>query len=148
MPSTFWYPKLDVKLAAGHGASATDERPVGMLAFRRDWMRKHNIQPGLVSAVEVVGDSMEPFFISGDTVLIDHQRNQVRRGAVVAARVGKDLFVKRLEQTPSEEWLLVSDNHDYAPLALTKDDAVIGEVVWRGRWLKHFNGLTGGSTYA
>ena len=128
-------PKLEVKAAAGHGATVSDERPVGMLAFRREWMRKRNIQPGRVSAIEVSGDSMEPSLRDGDTILIDHTRNQVRRGAVVAARVSDDLFVKRLEQTPDDKWILVSDNHEYAPVALTKDGAVIGEVVWRGRWL-------------
>ena len=128
-------PKLDIQAAAGHGKAVDDERPVGLLAFRREWLRRHAIQPGLVSAVEIAGDSMEPGLSDGDTILIDHRRNQVRRGAVVAARVGGDLFVKRLEQTPTEDWLLTSDNHAYAPLALTADDAVIGEVVWRGRWL-------------
>ena len=128
-------PKLEVKAAAGPGTVVDGERPIGMLAFRREWMRKHNIQPGQVSAIEVKGDSMQPGLQDGDTILVDHQRVQVRRGAVMAARVGNDLFVKRLEQTPNGEWLLQSDNHEYAPLALGTDDAVIGEVVWRGRWL-------------
>ena len=128
-------PKLDVKLAAGHGAAATDERPVGMLAFRREWMRKYQLRSGQVSAVEVSGDSMTPYLKNGDTILVDHRRNRPRRGAVVAARANNNLFVKRLEQTPDKDWLLVSDNHEYAPLALGEDDAVIGEVVWRGRWL-------------
>ncbi len=33
------------------------------------------------------------------------------------------------------KWWLQSDNHEYASRALGKDDAVIGEVVWRGQWL-------------
>ncbi len=132
-------PKLDIQLAAGHGAAATDERPVGMLAFRREWMSEHNLQPGQVSAVEISGDSMTPGLDDGDTILVDHTRARLMRGLVVAARVGNDLFVKRLEQTPDEDWLLISDNHEYAPLALGKDDAVIGEVVWRGRWFEHLN---------
>ena len=97
-----------------------------MLAFRREWMRKHNLRPGQVSAVEVVGDSMLPYLSDGDTVLVDHTRTECKRGLVVAACIGEDLFVKRLEQTPMDDWLLVSDNHNYGPLALNADDAIIG----------------------
>ena len=128
-------PKLDIRLAAGHGASTNDERPVGMLAFRHDWMRRNNLQPGQVSAVEVMGDSMEPSFKDGDTVLVDHRRSDYQRGKVVAARVDDELFIKRLESTPNNNWLLISDNHNYAPLELTPGDAIIGAVVWRGTWV-------------
>ena len=121
--------KLDVKAATGHGATVNSERPSGMLAFRREWMHKRNIQPGRVSAIEVKGDSMELGLQEGDTILFDHARKQVCRGMVVAARVSDDLFAKRLEQTPNDKWALASDNYKYAPSALTKDDAVIGEVV-------------------
>ncbi len=129
-------PKLPVRLSAGPGASGEDETPVGLLAFRREWMRQHSLQPGRVSAVEVAGDSMKPSLNDGDTVLVDHTRAGPRRGKVVAARVGGELFIKRLHTMPPDGWLLVSDNPDYSPLMLGRDDAIIGEIVWQGRWLK------------
>lgn len=63
---------------------------------------------------------------------------------VVAARVGDDLFVKRLQQVENNNWLLASDNHQYTPIMLADAaqgsanvaigaTTVIGEIVWQGR---------------
>lgn len=130
-----WVPKLEVKLAVGHDKTASHKQPAGMLAFQRTWIRKNKIHPGKVSAVDISGDSMAPYLNDGDTILINHARTRRKRGLVVVARVRDELFVKRLEQTPDGDWLLVSDNYQYTPLSLGVDDTVLGEVVWRGRWL-------------
>ena len=49
---------------------------------------------------------MEPGLQNDGTILIDRACKQVRRCAVIAARVSNDLFVKRLKQTPDGKWTL------------------------------------------
>ena len=130
-------PKLPVSLAAGYGAAVpeVEDEPMGLLAFRRGWMRRYGLQLGQVSAVEIVGDSMEPLLIDGDTVLVDHCRSEARQGKVFAVRNINDLFVKRLERQPDNKWILTSDNKDYEPIDMSPQAILIGEVVWRGTWL-------------
>ena len=129
-------PRLPVKQAAGHGTMAPDgEKPVELLAFRREWMERNCLRPGEVSAVVVTGDSMTPTLAHGDTVLVDHQRNEARQGRIFAIRRGQDLLVKRMQNEPESGWMLTSDNEDYAPVGAGTDFRVIGEIVWRGAWL-------------
>ncbi len=129
-------PRLPVQLAAGHGAVAPDgEKPVELLAFRREWMERNGLLPGKVSAVVVTGDSMTPTLADGDTILVDHQRDEARQGRIFAVRRGRDLLVKRMQEEPVGGWMLTSDNEEYAPIGTGTDFAVIGEIVWRGAWL-------------
>ena len=129
-------PKLSVQLAAGHGAATPEvETATGFLAFRREWMQCYGLQPGQVSAVDITGDSMEPMLSDGDTVLVDHRRNEAKQGKVFAVRVEDDLLVKRLQRQPDGGWLLTSDNESYEPVSMVHHAALIGEVVWRGTWL-------------
>ena len=128
--------KLDVRAAVGHGAVVDNERPVGLLAFRRDWLRKHNLQPHYLNAIEVKGESMMPVLLDGDTILVDRSRTQPRLGKIYAARVNSDdLVVKRLQKMPDDEYVLVSDNPVHGPILLGKEGELIGEVVWRGTWV-------------
>ena len=129
-------PRLPVQLAAGHGAVAQEQdKPVELLAFRREWMERNGLRPGKVSAVVVTGDSMNPTLADGDTILVDHQRNEARQGHIFAVRRGRDLLVKRMQEEPDIGWMLTSDNEEYAPIGTGTDFAVIGEIVWRGTWL-------------
>ena len=130
-------PKLPVRLAAGSGAVTPEEegKPVGLLAFRREWMQRYGLQLGQVSAVEITGDSMEPLLMGGDTVLVDHRRNEARQGKVFAVRNEFDLLVKRLERQSGGAWILTSENKAYEPISMTADLFIIGEIVWRGTWL-------------
>ena len=129
-------PKLPVLLAAGHGAAAPEhEEPVELLAFRQEWMQRYGLKPGKVSAVEVTGDSMVPTLSAGDTVLVDHLRNEPRQGRIFAVRREDELLVKRTQKEPDSGWMLTSDNESYEPISIGADFAVIGEVVWRGTWL-------------
>ncbi len=129
-------PRLPVKLAAGHGAVAPDgEKPVELLAFRREWMERNGLLPGKVSAVVVTGDSMTPTLADGDTILVDHQRDEARQGHIFAVRRGPDLLVKRMQEEPHGGWMLTSDNEAYAPISTGANFAVLGEIVWRGAWL-------------
>ena len=71
----------------------------------------------------------------GDTVLVDHQRDEARQGRIFAVRRQSDLLVKRIQKEPHGGWMLTSDNEDYEPVDTGADFSVIGEIVWRGAWI-------------
>ena len=129
-------PKLAVRASAGHGAINDHERPEHLLAFRRDWFRKHGLSLDRLGAIEVNGDSMEPTLLDGETILINCGcAMPPPLETLVVARVNDDaLVVKRLYKW-DDDYMLLSDNRIYRPIKLTPDDEIIGEVVWRGVWI-------------
>ncbi len=107
-----------------------------MMAFRTNWLRELDVSPSNAVLVKVAGDSMEPTLHSGDLVLIDRGRRQVRSGRVYAFTEGQDARVKRIEQIDGETLALRSDNPLH-PLELRRGTdinmvKVIGQVMWCG----------------
>ena len=129
-------PKLAVRASAGHGAINDHERPEHLLAFRRDWFRKHGLRLDRLGAIEVNGDSMEPTLLDGETILINCGCPMPPPlETLVVARVNDDeLVVKRLYKW-DDDYMLLSDNRIYRPIKLMPGDELIGEVVWRGVWI-------------
>lgn len=129
-------PKLAVWASAGHGAINNHERPEHLLAFRRDWCRKHGLRLDRLGAIEVSGDSMAPTLLDGETILINCGcAMPPPLGNLVVARVNDDaLVVKRLHKW-DDDYMLFSDNRIYRPIKLMPGDELIGEVVWRGVWI-------------
>lgn len=64
----------DVRLAAGAGALNDQVEAARPIACRDDLLRQLGVAPGDALLLTVSGDSMEPLFCSGDTVLIDRAR--------------------------------------------------------------------------
>ena len=131
-------PRYNVKVAAGHGYIAEDEKPRFTMAFRRYWIRVHlRTDPKSLSVVKVAGDSMEGILFDGDNVLVDHSRNQPGNGLYVL-RIGEELIVKRTQTLPGNYLLVSSANEAYQPFELNLADEtsgveIIGKVVWFGR---------------
>jgi len=131
-------PRYNVKVAAGHGYIAEDEKPRFTMAFRKYWIRVHlRTDPKSLSVVKVAGDSMEGILFDGDNVLVDHSRNQPGNGLYVL-RIGEELIVKRTQTLPGNYLLVSSANEAYQPFELNLADEtsgveIIGKVVWFGR---------------
>jgi bacteriophage CI repressor helix-turn-helix domain len=131
-------PRYNVKVAAGHGYIAEDEKPRFTMAFRKYWIRVHlRTDPKSLSVVKVAGDSMEGILFDGDNVLVDHSRNQPGNGLYVL-RIGEELIVKRTQTLPGSHLLVSSANEAYQPFELNLADEtsgveIIGKVVWFGR---------------
>ena len=131
-------PRYNVKVAAGHGYIAEDEKPRFTMAFRKYWIRVHlRTDPKSLSVVKVAGDSMEGILFDGDNVLVDHSRNQPGNGLYVL-RIGEELIVKRTQTLPGNYLLVSSANEAYQPFELNLADEtsgveLIGKVVWFGR---------------
>ena len=121
-------------IAAGAGANAADERVLGSLAFRDDWLKRHGLNTAQCRVIEVIGESMEPTLQHRAMILVDFQRTIRRRDKIFAVRTEDGPVVKRLQRT-EEGWQLVSDNPAYKPVPWPRDAQVLGQVMWTGRTL-------------
>lgn len=124
-------PRLRLGASAGPGAFADGEEPFGTFGVTAAWLRAHNLDPGMLSAISVVGDSMEPTLRDGDEILVDRTPRAWRDGVHVV-RVDGALLVKRLETGRPGVLVLKSDNRLYDPIELLLAEVeVIGRVVWK-----------------
>ena len=121
-------------IAAGSGANAADERVLGSLAFRDDWLKRHGLNTAQCRVIEVIGESMEPTLQHRAVVLVDFQRTVRRRDKIFAVRTEDGPVVKRL-QRDEDGWQLVSDNTAYKPIPWPDGAVVLGQIMWTGRTL-------------
>lgn len=125
-------PRLALGASAGPGTLALDEQAVGAFRFSAQWVRQQGLDPAMLSAIVVSGDSMEPVLRDGDEILVDRTPRALRDGIHVV-RVGDVLLVKRLDIGVPGRIVLSSENQAYRPIELAPDEvAVIGRVVWKG----------------
>ncbi|BBI51066.1 transcriptional regulator [Vreelandella olivaria] len=133
-------PQLSVRGENGNGYLNDHVEVKGDLAFKREWLAKIGAKPENLSVIYADGDSMEPYIVSGDVVLIDHGCTTPVNGKVFAIqRPDGSISIKRLIQHITGEWVLSSDNPNKA---LYRDELIdsasvcqvpiIGKVVWRG----------------
>ena len=121
-------------IAAGSGANAADERVLGSLAFRDDWLKRHGLNTAQCRVIEVIGESMEPTLQHRAMILVDFQRTVRRHNKIFAVRTEDGPVVKRL-QRDEDGWQLASDNTAYQPVPWPRDARVLGQVMWTGRTL-------------
>lgn len=124
-------PRLPLGASAGPGSLALEEMPIGAFRFGARWLRQQGLDPAMLSAIAVAGDSMEPTLRDGDEILVDRSPRPLRDGIHVV-RSGDALMVKRLDMGRPGTIALVSDNPAYRPIELAPDEVeVIGRVVWK-----------------
>ena len=124
-------PRLPLGASAGPGALDADERPVGQLRFSQRWLKDHGLDPAMLSAIEVEGDSMEPTLRDGDEILVDRTPRPLRAGIHVV-RADDALLVKRVERA-GERLRLISDNRAYREVERPAGEVeIVGRVVWKG----------------
>ena len=127
-------PQVNGAISAGGGLVADDSVEM-RIAFRREWIQRRG-DPQNMSLIRVSGDSMEPTLLSGDLVLIDHNRNFVDpQGGIYAIALNDSIMIKRLQVIyPAKTLKIISDNNRYEPLeAMTDQVRVNGKVIWFGR---------------
>jgi phage repressor protein C with HTH and peptisase S24 domain len=136
----------DAFLSAGPGSDNHGSNIIDHLAFRRDWLRRLNVDPGKACLARVCGDSMFPTLSPNDMMLIDTRITEPpvrarsdkdkRRSSIYAFVQDGEARVKRIERPEPDLIMLLSDNPDYAPEALTGRQAaafqIIGKVMWWG----------------
>ena len=125
-------PRLPLGASAGPGTVALDPAPIDRLRFSGRWLRQQGLEPGMLSVIEVEGDSMEPTLRDGDEILVDRAPRPLRSGLHVI-RLDDVLLVKRLEPGPSGTVQVISDNSAYPRMERPRADvAILGRVVWKG----------------
>ena len=125
-------PRLALEASAGQGATASQEIPFDSFRFSRRWLREQGLEPGQLSAIRVMGDSMDPLLRDGDEILVDRTPRAFREGVHVV-RLGEALYVKLLQAVPPGRLRLISKNAAYEPVEVAMDDIdLVGRVVWKG----------------
>ena len=125
----------ELAAAAGGGALELDETVTGCIAFRRDWLDRHGIDPTQCTVIGVEGESMEPTLPDGCSILVDRARRRRLVGHVYVVRSPDDgIVVKRLGKDGAGGWLLGSDHPEWDDPVPWPDGAnMIGEVRWVAR---------------
>ncbi len=124
-------PRLDVDVSAGPGAVTAQEVPFDAFRFSRKWLAEQGLDGAQLSAIRVVGDSMEPLLREGDEVLVD-RRDQPFRDGVHVVRLDDSLLVKRVANQGAGRFSLLSQNLAYPPIQVSAEEfEVIGRVVWK-----------------
>jgi phage repressor protein C with HTH and peptisase S24 domain len=123
-------------ISAGGGTVPEDTADV-CVAFRKDWMKRKG-SPDKMSLIKVSGDSMEPTLLSGDLVLVNHDRNSIAaQGGIYAISIDDEIMIKRVQPSFPGKLLIISDNKQYAPYKIsTFDVRVNGKVIWYARDLE------------
>ena len=134
VPASDWaeVPRLSIDASAGPGAFGAMEVPFDSIRFSTRWLREQGLDPEMLSAIAVAGDSMEPELRDGDEILVDRTPRPLRDGIHVV-RLGEALHVKRVQAAKPGSLTLISANSAYPPLNVPLEDVdVIGRVVWKG----------------
>ena len=130
-------PKVAAKAGAGASLETSDEAE-GLYAFRKDFMGREHICATSAVMMDVVGDSMEPEFYEGDTLLVDKSDIEIRDGKIYVVTLGDELRVKRIFNSLNG-LILRSDNPKYPDIHVEGPDletfVVHGRVRWHSRIL-------------
>ncbi len=122
--------------AAGGGAVVEDERMVGRLKFRRDWLDRRGLDARQCRVIKVMGESMEPTLVDGCSILMNTASKRRRVGRIYVVRTEDGLIVKRAGKDRTGAWQIVSDNPNkqtWPTLPWPPDAPVLGEVKWSAR---------------
>lgn len=124
-------PRLEIDASAGPGATGGQEAAFDSFRFSRRWLGEQGLDGAQLSAIRVVGDSMEPMLREGDEVLVDCRRLPFRDGVHVV-RLDDSLLVKRVASKGAGRFSLLSQNLAYPPIQVGAEEfEVIGRVVWK-----------------
>ena len=127
-------PYFDVEASAGPGITPSqDESPVGSVAIPTDFLPKRSSND--LCAIQAKGDSMEPTIRNGSLLVLDRSDQEIREGIYVISR-GEALVVKRVQMRENGTVRLKSDNPQYEPEEISKNEAqsvrLVGRVIWSG----------------
>jgi phage repressor protein C with HTH and peptisase S24 domain/DNA-binding XRE family transcriptional regulator len=130
-------PVAEARLNAGGGNLVISERMSDYYAFRNQWVHKIATAVNNMVMMFVDGDSMSPTIESGDVVMIDRGRVQIKPGCLYALGIGDTILIKRLDPMFDGRVQVISDNKtEYAIQTIPAEDLrVIGQVVWFAREL-------------
>ena len=129
-PATRLVGVVELRAAAGDGTEVLDEKVIGHLSFRRQWLDRHAIDPTQCMMIGVRGESMEPLLPDGGSILVDRSRRRRLSGHVYVLRTNDGVVVKRLARGDDGQWQVLSDHPAWPPQPWDDTNEIIGEVRW------------------
>nr|WP_256448909.1 S24 family peptidase [Methylosinus sp. KRF6] len=108
-------PIRDVAAAAGAGMVNHSAEVVDRLPFSRALLRRYGVNPDRAEFIRAAGDSMEPTIRSGELVLVDRSKRELRADAIYAIDLGEDVRIKRIRRNFDGSLTLISDNKALYP---------------------------------
>ena len=95
--------------------------------------KSNNANPNAISALNVVGDSMEPTLIDREVILFDKDDLDVSKGGIFIVSTNVGLFVKRVALKIDGSLELISDNKSYNSEIIVSDELdtirLLGKVI-------------------
>ncbi len=103
-----------------------EEAAEGYVSLPETWARGAE-----VFLLRVRGESMSPYILTGDQVIVRHQ-NQLSQGEVGVFRIGDEITLKRYYRE-QDRVVLKGENPEFAPLVLKDQDlatvSILGKVI-------------------
>ena len=138
-------PERAATLAAGAGAVNDQDHVIGHLIFRKDWLSRHGIVAEKAALARVKGNSMAPCILDGDLVLIDTRETDIpvrelkrgKQSPIYAFHQDGDDRVKRIARPTADLAMILSDNPEYPPEAVTGTRLKAMNIIGRVRWWGH-----------
>lgn len=128
--------RLSVQVGAGNGRSVGVVSSIGLLQFRRDFLRSAGVSPANAAVVTVKGMSMEPTIRDGSVLLLNRADKEPRQGHIYAFSWDGEMLVKRFQKV-GNAWHAVSDNadkSDYPDIIVDgrAETLIQGRAIWMG----------------
>lgn len=129
-------PVVKLKLRAGMTGFQTEPEMTdgGTMGLSKHWVDRRGYTPSQLISMQVKGESMEPTFYEGDTVVINLADKKPVDNAVFAVNYDGEAVVKRMSRDAGQWWLM-SDNLDqrrfYRRQCRGTECIIIGRVVKR-----------------
>ena len=134
-PDLFSYvPLYDVRAAAGSGYINDTENIKEFLAFKTSWIKTVlRANKSNLFLIHMIGDSMEPTYISGDIILVDKSKAALKKDSIYVFRNNDELCIKRLLFS-GKQIIILSDNKLYPSKTITNSEiCILGKAIWYGR---------------
>ena len=126
-----------IAAVAGGGALELDETVINRIAFCRDWLDRHDVDPTQCSVMGVEGEDMAPTLPDGCSIMVDRGRRRRLVGHVYVVRSPDNgLVVKRMDRDDCSGWVLRSDHPKRKTVPWPRGAEIIGEVRWLARTLR------------
>ena len=131
-------PRYNIEASDEGGSFVCSEQIVDHLAFKADWVHKElDTKPENLILVHSIGDSMEPTIRSGDLLLVDRSKSQVKCEGIYLINLEDGLMVKRVEWLLDDSVVICGDNtlvsrEQVLPSKDLEKLHILGRVVWVG----------------
>ncbi len=131
-------PRCKMKTSSGEGSTIHSEQIVDHLAFKADWVYKElGTDPKNLVLVHAMGGSMEPTIRSGDLLLVDQSKSQVKEDGIYLVNLDDGLMVRRVQWLLGGSVAIRGDNtvvskEQVLPATDMEKLHILGRVVWIG----------------